>query len=84
MLSVGENAILAHGPSSRAGLALIAGAKALAAISGRDFVRPDDIKTLCPFVLSHRIALSYFGVTHGESIDQVIDTTLNSIAILND
>ncbi len=45
------------GGSPRASIALLTGAKAYAAIQGRDFIVPDDIKFLVPYVFSHRILL---------------------------
>ncbi len=43
------------GASPRASLALMRCAQALAALRGRDYVLPDEVKVLAPFVLSHRI-----------------------------
>lgn len=48
---------LALGVSPRGSLALLKTAQALAAIRGRDYVIPDDIKTLAPLTLSHRLIL---------------------------
>ncbi|GJM82997.1 magnesium chelatase [Paenibacillus sp. HMSSN-139] len=45
------------GASPRASLAFMAAAKAYAFLEDRDYVLPDDIKTLAPFVLEHRILL---------------------------
>jgi len=50
-----ERTDLALGASPRATLALFRGARALACIRGRSFVRPDDIKELAPAVLGHRV-----------------------------
>src|SRR5580765_200544 len=46
------------GASPRASLAIMRSSKALAAINGRDFVTPDDIKFVCYPVLYHRIILT--------------------------
>jgi MoxR-like ATPase len=46
------------GASPRAGLALLRVAKARALVAGRDFVEPDDIKSVAPTVLAHRLILS--------------------------
>jgi MoxR-like ATPase len=46
------------GASPRAGLMLFRAAKALAALSERDHVLPDDVQTLAPAVLSHRLVLT--------------------------
>ena len=45
------------GASPRGSLALMMCARALAVISGRDFVLPEDVKTVAPAVLAHRITL---------------------------
>jgi MoxR-like ATPase len=45
------------GASSRAALALVRCAQARAIVRGRDYVVPDDVKTLAPFVLGHRLVL---------------------------
>ncbi len=46
------------GASPRAGLMLFRAAKALAALEGRDHALPDDVKTLAPAVLTHRLLLA--------------------------
>ena len=52
-----EHPDVAHGGSPRATLALLNGAKATAAIEGRDYVIPDDVKGLAEPVLVHRLVL---------------------------
>jgi MoxR-like ATPase len=46
---------IALGASPRAALALVAASQAAAAMEGRDFATPDDVKTSAPFVLAHRM-----------------------------
>jgi len=46
------------GPSPRASIWLFKGARARAYLQGRDYVIPDDVKEIAPFVLSHRIILA--------------------------
>ena len=64
------------GGSPRASLAIVNAAKAIAAISGRDFVTPEDIIYVTPAVLRHRIMLSpdkeMEGVTPDEVVQQII------------
>ncbi|MGI4803250.1 MAG: AAA family ATPase [Janthinobacterium lividum] len=64
------------GGSPRASLAIVSAAKAIAAISGRDFVTPDDLIFVTPAVLRHRIMLSpdkeLEGVTPDEVVHQII------------
>ncbi len=60
------------GASPRASVALMNSAKALAAISGRDFITPDDIQELAFPVLRHRIILTPEREMEGSTPDQVI------------
>jgi len=66
------------GGSPRASLAIMNASKAMAAISGRDFVTPEDILDVVPAVLRHRIILSpdkeMEGVTEDAVIKQIIQT----------
>lgn len=72
-----EHLLIYLGVSPRGSIALMNAAKALAYILGRDYVIPDDVKYLAPFVLSHRIMLtpeaSYEGQTGEEVILSIID-----------
>jgi MoxR-like ATPase len=64
------------GASPRASLAVMNAAKALAAMQGRDFVTPEDILSIVPPVLRHRIILSpdkeMEGITEDDVIKQII------------
>ena len=53
-----EHPALTLGASPRATLGLVRGAKAVAAMSGRDFVTPDDLRTVVAPVLRHRVLLT--------------------------
>jgi len=55
------------GASPRATLALFRGSQALAAIGGRDFVLPDDVKRLTEPVLGHRLIPTVQGRLHGQA-----------------
>ncbi|WP_047984611.1 AAA family ATPase [Ornithinibacillus californiensis] len=67
------------GVSPRGSIALMKAAKAYAYIKGRDFVLPDDVKYLAPFVLTHRIILTseakYDGKTARQIVEQVVKQT---------
>ena len=67
-----ESGWLYLGASPRASLALMKGAKAYAALQGRDFVVPEDIIRLAQPVFRHRIQLSAERELEGISVDQVI------------
>lgn len=66
------------GASPRAALALLRACKAYAALQGREYVIPDDVKVLAVHVLAHRLKLSY-GVGQGEEGKTVIKEILQSI-----
>jgi len=76
-----NNKSLYLGGSPRASLAIIAGAKALAAIKGRDFVTPDDIVYVAPPVLRHRIMLTPDKEMEGVTPDDVIAQLIQKIEI---
>jgi len=66
------------GASPRASIAILNGAKAMAAMNGRDFITPDDIKRVTSAVLSHRIMLTpekeMEGVTPAQVVQQILDS----------
>jgi MoxR-like ATPase len=65
------------GASPRASIALLNGSKAYAAVNGRDFVTPEDIKFIALPVLRHRVMLTpdkeMEGITADEVVKQIID-----------
>jgi MoxR-like ATPase len=67
-----ETADLENGASPRAAIMLANAARARAAISGRDYVLPDDVKTLAPSVLRHRTILSPAAEIEGRQVDSII------------
>ena len=66
------------GGSPRAGLALVAASQALAAIRGRDFVIPDDIKELAMPVLRHRVIMRPEAEIEGFGVEQVLQRILDA------
>ncbi len=69
------------GASPRASLAIMRTSKAIAAIRGRNFVTPDDIKHVAKPVLNHRIILSPEKELEGVTTENVIDEFLAEIEI---
>ncbi|MBC7236220.1 MAG: MoxR family ATPase [Chloroflexi bacterium] len=63
---------LALGASPRGSLGLYKAAQALAAIRGRDYVLPDDIKHLAPFVLGHRLIIKPESALRGRSAQRIL------------
>ncbi len=70
-----------YGASPRASVALLLCSKALAAIRGRDFVTPDDIRDISYPVLRHRIALRAEAELDGATEDAIIADILKSVEI---
>ncbi|MDR3302517.1 MAG: MoxR family ATPase [Spirochaetaceae bacterium] len=68
-----NNAALQCGAGPRGSLALIRAARALALLEGRDFVIPDDIKSLAIPALSHRLTLSAESELEGLNADRIIE-----------
>lgn len=73
-----ENAFLYLGASPRASIAILNAAKGFAAIRGRDFVTPEDIKDAAIPVLQHRVIVTpereMEGITSTEIIKQILET----------
>jgi MoxR-like ATPase len=69
------------GASPRASIGILNGAKALAAMRGRDFVIPDDIIFVTPAVLRHRLELMPEKEMEGATTDQVIQEIIQSMEI---
>ncbi len=67
------------GASPRASLALIQASKALALLSGRAFVLPDDVKRLCPHVLAHRMVLTPEAQMEGVQGETVVREALEKV-----
>ncbi len=69
------------GASPRATLALFRAAQALAAIHGRDFVTPDDVKYLAKPVLAHRLIAGLEAKLRGRDAHSIIDSILDKVAV---
>jgi len=69
------------GASPRASIAIMIGAKAIAAIRGRDFVIPDDVKEISYPALRHRIILTPEKEMEGKNADELIQQILNRVEV---
>jgi MoxR-like ATPase len=67
------------GAGPRASLALMWAARALAASEGREDVYPDDVRTLVPAVIGHRVLLSPDASLRGETVTSVLDRVLSQV-----
>src|SRR3954469_2267021 len=69
------------GASPRASIGILNGAKALAAMRGRDFLTPDDIIYVAPPVLRHRIVITPEKEMEGGTSDNVIEQLIQAVEI---
>lgn len=69
------------GASPRAAIALTRAAKASAYLRERDYVTPDDVKSLAPYVLSHRLLLRTEARMNGVRAEDVMDQVLQSTKV---
>ncbi len=74
-----EHGDLSSGASPRAASALAAAARAAAALDGRDYVIPDDVKGLAPAMLRHRLILSPSAEIDGRRVDDVVTALIDSV-----
>jgi MoxR-like ATPase len=72
---------LALGASPRGSLAIYKTAQALAALRGRDYVVPDDIKVLVPLTLTHRLILKPESQLRGRTAERILDEILSDTAL---
>lgn len=76
-----EHPSLYLGASPRASVAILSSAKAFAAINGRDFVTPEDVKFLAPAVMRHRVILTPESEMEGTSADDVIKEIIDKVEV---
>lgn len=74
-----EHGDLSSGASPRAASALAAAARAGAALDGRDYVIPDDVKALAPALLRHRLILSPSAEIDGRRVEDVVASLIASV-----
>ncbi len=69
------------GSSPRGGLALLKLSRALAAMDGRDFVIPDDVKRVAIEALSHRIILNFEYAIEGMRAEEIVEEILRNVRV---
>jgi MoxR-like ATPase len=72
--------VLDYGASPRASLGLVAAARALALLRGRDYAVPEDLTDVARDVLRHRLVLSFEAVADGVDVEDVLTQVLDSVA----
>ncbi|MBP1156393.1 MULTISPECIES: MoxR family ATPase [unclassified Paenibacillus] len=76
-----EHPAIYLGASPRATLALVQAVKAYALLQGRDYVIPDDIKFLAPYVLGHRIILQPEARMEGATVPSVLHSVFQQVKV---
>ncbi|TWT36900.1 ATPase family associated with various cellular activities (AAA) [Posidoniimonas corsicana] len=69
------------GASPRAGIALVQGARTLAAFSGRDYAIPDDVQEIVLPALRHRVFLTAEAEVEGREVDQVLSELIRTVEV---
>ena len=72
---------VAYGASPRASLGIIAAARGLALVRGRDYVIPQDVIEVMPDVLRHRLVLTYDALADEISPETVINRIMQTVAL---
>ena len=73
--------MISYGASPRASINLALAAKAFAFIRRRGYVIPEDIRTICPDVMRHRIGLTYEAEAENINPDRIISEILNVVEV---
>ncbi|MDO6800856.1 MoxR family ATPase [Wenyingzhuangia sp. 1_MG-2023] len=81
VVSTRSNSFLYLGASPRASIALLKASKAFAAINGRDFVTPEDIKQVAVPILQHRVIVTPEREMEGITAAQIITDNIQSTEI---
>jgi len=76
-----EHPAVAYGASPRAAVALLLCSKALAAMRGREFATPDDVRDIARATLRHRLTLRAEAELDGATPDGVITDILNTVEV---
>lgn len=76
-----ESSEIAYGASTRAADALVGATRAIAAINGRDYAIPDDVKKLFIPAMRHRILLLPVAEIEGRSPEQALENIINQIEV---
>ena len=75
---------LALGASPRAAISLLAASQAAAAIEGRDFATPDDVKSAAPLVLPHRLIVRPEAEIEGATAERILERILAAVDVPKD
>jgi MoxR-like ATPase len=81
VLATRQHPDLSVGASTRGSLALFRGAQALAALKGRSFVTPDDVKGLAQVTLTHRVMVKAESELRGRTAEGIVQSVIDSTPV---
>lgn len=81
VLETRKSPVFSYGASPRGSLSLMRTCQALAFIRGRDYVLPDDVKFLAPWVLGHRLILQPEELLRGQTADFFLAEIIDSVPV---
>lgn len=81
VMATREHGDIALGASTRATIAFYKGSKVVAALHGRDFVVPDDVREIADHILHHRLILRREAEIAGVTIESVINQIIGSVEV---
>lgn len=81
VIATRHNGDISLGASTRASIAFYKGSKAVAALNGRDFVTPDDVREIAFHVLHHRLILRREAEIAGVTLETVINEIIRSVEV---
>ncbi|HND88342.1 MAG TPA: AAA family ATPase [Saprospiraceae bacterium] len=73
--------LISYGASPRATLALARAARGMAFLERRSYVTPDDVRSICPDVLRHRIGLTYEAQAENIAQEDIIGRILSTVVV---
>jgi MoxR-like ATPase len=79
--SLNLNGYIQYGASPRATIALTLGARAMAFLSGRHFVIPQDVKSIALDVLRHRVSVTYEAEAENISSENIVEKILDALPV---
>ena len=73
--------LIQYGASPRASISLILASKAYAFLNGRGFVTPEDVKSVAPDILRHRVIISYEAEAENIGSEDILKSILGAIEV---
>ena len=72
---------IGHGASPRASIGLLKASRAHAFIKGRDFISPEDVKSIAMDVLRHRVSITYKAEAENQTVEMIVQKILDTVEV---